>query len=40
MGARAFVAKPIDVDKLKAALRGIGCGQARPRSEQRSALKR
>jgi CheY-like chemotaxis protein len=32
LGARAFVPKPVDLDRLRAALRRIGCCQARPRS--------
>jgi CheY-like chemotaxis protein len=31
LGARAFVPKPVDLDRLRAALRRIGCCQARPR---------
>jgi CheY-like chemotaxis protein len=34
--ARAFIPKPVDLDQLRAALRRIGCCQARPRLEQRS----
>jgi CheY-like chemotaxis protein len=33
LGARAFVPKPVDLDRLGAALRRIGCCHARPRSE-------
>jgi CheY-like chemotaxis protein len=32
LGARAFVPKPVDLDRLRAALRRIGCCQARPRA--------
>jgi CheY-like chemotaxis protein len=35
LGARAFVPKPVDLDRLKAALRRIGCCQARPRETAR-----
>jgi CheY-like chemotaxis protein len=31
LAARAFVPKPVDLDRLRAALRRIGCCQARPR---------
>jgi CheY-like chemotaxis protein len=31
LGVRAFVPKPVDLDRLRAALRRIGCCQARPR---------
>jgi CheY-like chemotaxis protein len=31
LGARAFIPKPVDLDRLRAALRRIGCCQARPR---------
>ena len=31
LGARAFVPQPVDLDRLRAALRRIGCCQARPR---------
>ena len=31
LGARAFVPKPVDLDRVRAALRRIGCCQARPR---------
>jgi CheY-like chemotaxis protein len=31
LGARAYVPKPVDLDRLRAALRRIGCCQARPR---------
>ena len=31
LGARAFVPKPVDLDRFLAALRRIGCCQARPR---------
>jgi CheY-like chemotaxis protein len=31
LGARAFVPKPVDLDRLRAALSRIGCCQARPR---------
>ena len=31
LDARAFVPKPVDLDRLRAALRRIGCCQARPR---------
>lgn len=32
LGARAFVPKPVDLDRLRAALRRIGCCQAKPRA--------
>ena len=35
LGARSFVAKPVDLDRLRAALRRIGCCKAKPRREQR-----
>lgn len=35
MGARAFVTKPIDVDKLRALVREIGCCHVRPRTDHR-----
>jgi CheY-like chemotaxis protein len=35
LGARSFVAKPVDLDRLLAALRRIGCCKAKPRREQR-----
>lgn len=35
MNARAFVPKPVDLDRLRAALRNIGCCRAHPRHEQR-----
>ena len=35
IGARSFVSKPIDLDRLRAALRRIGCPHAHPRVEQR-----
>jgi CheY-like chemotaxis protein len=34
LGARAFIPKPVDLDRLRAALRRIGCCQARPRDRQ------
>jgi CheY-like chemotaxis protein len=34
LGARAFVPKPVDLDRLRAALRRIGCCQARPRVDR------
>jgi DNA-binding NtrC family response regulator len=36
LGARSFIAKPADLDRLRAALRRIGCCKAKPRPEQRS----
>jgi CheY-like chemotaxis protein len=35
LGARAFVKKPVDVDQLRAAIRGVGCLRARQRPDQR-----
>jgi CheY-like chemotaxis protein len=35
LGARSFVAKPVDLDRLRAALSRIGCCKAKPRREQR-----
>ena len=37
IGARAYVPKPVDLDRLRGALRRIGCCHARPREEHRSA---
>ena len=34
LGARGFVPKPVDLDRLRAALRRIGCCLARPRSRR------
>jgi CheY-like chemotaxis protein len=34
LGARAFIPKPVDLDRLRAALRRIGCCQARPRDRR------
>jgi CheY-like chemotaxis protein len=36
LGARSFIPKPADLDRLRAALRRIGCCKAKPRAEQRS----
>lgn len=36
IGARSFVAKPVDLDRLAGALRQIGCCHAHPRHERRS----
>lgn len=35
LGARAFVRKPVDVDRLKTLLRRLGCPAAQPHTEQR-----
>ena len=35
LGARSFVAKPADLDRLRAAIRQVGCGMTRPQREQR-----
>ena len=36
LGARSFVPKPADLDRLRAALRRIGCCKATPRRELRA----
>jgi CheY-like chemotaxis protein len=36
LGARSFIAKPVDLDRLRAALRRIGCCKAKPRPDQRN----
>lgn len=40
IGARSFVPKPVDLDRLRSALGHIGCCHARPRREQRASVSR